>query len=91
MIIALSLLYPETIAKNIMDIAKNSTTIKSEALVLSIVPRQDNLNGKDRQVNNILNKLFVENNFAYVDHDNIKPQQHCNYGGVYLNTAVSKI
>ena len=33
----------------------------------------------------------MENNFAYVNHDNIKPQQHCNYGGVHLNTAGSKI
>ena len=64
---------PETIAKNIIDIAKNSTTNKNEILVSSIVPRRDNLNGKGRQVNNILQKLCVENNFAYVNHDNIKP------------------
>ena len=82
---------PETIAKNIIDIAKNSTTNKNEILVSSIVPRRDNLNGKGRQVNNILQKLCVENNFAYVNHDNIKPRKHCNYGGVHLNTAGSKI
>ena len=45
---------PETIAKNIIDIAKNSTANKNEILVSSIVPRRDNLNGKGRQVNNIL-------------------------------------
>ena len=33
----------------------------------------------------------MENNFAYVNHDNIKPRKHCNYGGVHLNTAGSKI
>ena len=66
-------------------------TNKNEILISSIVPRRDNLTGKDRQVNNILQKLFVENSFAYVNHDNIKPRQHCNYGGVYLNTAGSKI
>ena len=82
---------PETIAKNIIDIAKNSTTNKNEILVSSIVPRRDNLNGKGRQVNNILQKLCVENNFAYVNRGNIKPRQHCNYGGVHLNTAGSKI
>ena len=82
---------PETIAKNIIDIAKNSTTNKNEILVSSIVPRRDNLNGKGRQVNNILQKLCVENDFAYVNHDIIKPPQHCNYGGVHLNTAGSKI
>ena len=45
---------PETIAKNIIDIAKNSTTKKNEILVWSIVPRRDSLNDKGRQVNNIL-------------------------------------
>ena len=69
---------PETITKNIIDIAKNSTTNKNEILVSSIVPLPDNVNGKGRQVNNILQKLCLENNFAYVNHDNIKPQQHCN-------------
>ena len=82
---------PKTIAKNIIDIAKSSTTNKNEILVSSIVSRRDNLNGKGRQVNNILQKLCVENNFAYVNHDNIKPRKHCNCGGVHLNTAGSKI
>ena len=36
-------------------------------------------------------ELWVENNFVYVKHDSIKPRQHCNYGGVHLNTAGSKI
>ena len=53
--------------------------------------RQDDLNGKSLQVNNILQKLCVENNYAYVNHNNIKPRQHCNYGGVHLNTTGSKI
>ena len=26
-----------------------------------------------------------------MNHDNIKPRKHCNYGGVHLNTAGSKI
>ena len=82
---------PETVAKNIIDIAKNSTPNKNEIRVSSIVPRRDNLNGKGCQVNNILQKLCVENNFAYMNHDNIKSRQHCNYGGLYLNTASSKI
>ena len=82
---------PEAIAKNIIDIAKNSTINKNEILVSSIVPRRDNLNGRGRQVNNILQKLCVESNFAYVNHDNIKPRKHFNYGGVHLNTVGSKI
>ena len=82
---------PGTIAKNIIDFAKNSMTDKNEILVSSIVPRRDSLNGKGRRENNILQKPCVENNFAYVNHENIKPRQHCNYGGVHLKTAGSKI
>ena len=59
---------PKTIAKNITDIAKSSKTNKNEILVSSIVPRWDNLNGKGYQVNC---KNCVENNFAYMNHDNI--------------------
>ena len=33
----------------------------------------------------------MKNNFVYVNHDNIKSQQHCNYGGIHLNTLGSKI
>ena len=63
----------------------------NEILVSSEVPRRDSLNGKGRQVNNILQKLCVENNFVYVSHDNIKPRLHYNYGGIHLNTAGNKI
>ena len=33
----------------------------------------------------------MENNFVYVNNDNVKPRQHCNYGGIHLNTLGSKI
>ena len=82
---------PVTIAKNIIDIVKSSKTNKNEILLSSIVPRRDSLNGKGRQVNNILQKLCIKNNFVYVNHDNIKPRRHCSYGGIHLNTAGSKI
>ena len=49
---------PENIAKNIIHIVKNSTTNKNEILVSSIVLRRDNLNGKVRQVNSILQTLY---------------------------------
>ena len=39
----------------------------------------------------VAQKICVVNNFAYVNHDNIKPQQHCHYGSVHLNTAGGKI
>ena len=33
----------------------------------------------------------MENNFIYVNHDNIKTQQHSSYWGIHLNTLGSKI
>ena len=55
---------PVIIAKNIIDIVKTSTTNKS-----SIFLWRGNLNGKGRQVNNSLQKLYVENNLPYANHD----------------------
>ena len=71
---------PETIARNIVEVANNSETDASKVLVSSIVSRPDNLNGKGRQVNIVLKKFCMENYFVSVNHDNMKPQQHCNYG-----------
>ena len=33
----------------------------------------------------------MENDFVYVNHDTFKLGQHCNYGGIHLNTLGSKI
>ena len=38
-----------------------------------------------------LKKFCMENDFAYVKHDNMKPRQHCNYDGIHLSTLGSKI
>ena len=74
----------ETIVRNVVDVANNSKTDINKKLISSIVSRRDNLNGKVRQFI-FLKKFCMENDFAYVNHGNIKPRQHCNYGGVYLN------
>ena len=71
---------PETITRNIVEVANNSETDASKVLVSSIVSRPDDLNGKGRQVNIVLKKFCMENYFVSVNHDNMKPQQHCNYG-----------
>ena len=74
----------ETILRNVVDVANNSKTNINKILISSIVPRRDNLNGKVGQVNISLKKFFMEKDFAYVNHGNIKPRQHCNYGGIHL-------
>ena len=75
----------ETIVRNVVDVANNSETDINKILISSIVPGRDNLNGKVRQVNVFLKKLCMKNDFAYVNHGNTKPRQHCNYGGIDLN------
>ena len=62
---------PETIAKNIIAIAKNSTTNKNEIVVSSPVLGRDNLNSKGRQVNNILQKTLCWKQFCLCE-----PWQH---------------
>ena len=74
----------ETIVRNVVDVANNSKTDINKILISSIVPRRDNLNGKVRQFI-FLKKFCLENDFAYVNHGNVKPRQHCNYGGIHLN------
>ena len=77
---------PETIARNIVEIAYNSKTDTKKVLTSSIVPRRDSLNGKNCQVNILLKKFYMENDFVYINRDNIKPRLHCNYDGIHLNT-----
>ena len=60
---------PETIARNIVELANKSETDTNKVLISSIVPRRDNLNGKGRQANIFLNKFCMESDFAYVNHD----------------------
>ena len=45
---------PETIAKNIIENAKNSSNSKNKILISSVVPYRDSLNGKGRWVNEML-------------------------------------
>ena len=65
--------------------------IQKKVLISSIVSQLGNLSGKVPQINIFLKKCGMENDVAYVNHDKIKPQQHCNYSGIYLSTVGSKI
>ena len=58
---------------------KNTSLNKNLPKGPVIVPRRDNLNRKVCRVNIFLKKFCMENDFAYTDHGNIKPRQHCNY------------
>ena len=77
----------ETIVRNVADVPHNSKTDINKILISRIVPRRDYLNGKVRHFI-FLKKFCMENDFAYVNDGNIKPRQHCNYGGIHLNNLV---
>ena len=81
---------PQTIAKNIKDITINSKNGKERNTNIghSCTLQQfkwERLSGKY-----IFRKTVRKSN-SYVGHGNIKSRQHCNYGGIYLNTVDSKI
>ena len=61
----------ETIARNIVDVPNNIKTDTNKVLIWSRFPRCDKLNGKGRQVNIFLKIFCMENDFVYVNHDNI--------------------
>ena len=75
----------ETIVRNVVYVANNSKSDIKKILISSLVPWRDNLNSNVRQVNIFLKKFCIENDFAYVNHGNIKPREHSNYGGISLN------
>ena len=51
---------PNTIARNVPEVANNGKPDTNKELISSIVPRRDNLIGKGRQVNIFLKKFCVE-------------------------------
>ena len=69
-----------------IEVANNSKTDTNKVLISSIVRARDNLNGKGRQVNSFLKEFCMENDFVYLNNDNIKPRQQCNHGGIHLDT-----
>ena len=76
---------PQSIADNILSLAKSSQQENNTVLVSSIVPRKDHLDKKGKEVNIILKKRCNEMNLAFISHGNIRTRYHCNYDGLHLN------
>ena len=76
---------PQSIAENILSLAKSSQQENNTVLVSSIVPRNDHLDKKGKEVNIILKKRCNEMNLAFISHGNIRTRYHCNYDGLHLN------
>ena len=76
---------PETIAKNITNLAKNIQTDTAKVAILSIIPRRDTFNHKAKQVNQTLKKICEEENIPFISHHGISNFFHLNSCGLHLN------
>ena len=76
---------PETIAKNIMNLAKNIKTDTTKVAISGIIPRRDTFNHKAKQVNQTLKKICEEGNIPFISHHGINNSFHLNSRGLHLN------
>ena len=76
---------PQSIADNILSLAKSNPRENNPVLVSSIVPRKDRLYKKGKEVNIILEKRCNEMNLLFISNGNIRTRYHCNYDGLHLN------
>ena len=82
-----SIAVPETIAKNIINLAKNNKTDIAKAAVSGIIPRRDTSNLKAKQVNKALKKIHEEKNIPFISHHGIEinTRFHLNSHDLHLN------
>ena len=76
---------PQSIAENVLELAKSSQQENNTVLVPSIVPRKDHLGKKGKEVNIILEKICNQINLTFISHGNIRTRYHCNYDDLGLN------
>ena len=79
---------PQSIANNILSLAKSSQQENNIVLVSFIVLRKDHLDKKGKEVNFILGKRCNEMNLAFTSDGNIRTRYHCNYDSLHLNDKV---
>ena len=73
------------IATEIVEMAIDMKTEKSEVMVSGIVPRMDNLNEKAMEVNKFLQNSCCTYNFNFIDNGNVNKDTHLNLSGLHLN------
>ena len=75
---------PETIAKNIINIAKNIKANTVKVAISGIILRRDTFNLKATQVNETLKKI-CEEKISVISHHGINTRFHLNSRGLHLN------
>ena len=75
---------PEQIAESIIDLAKSVKTDKNNVVISELTPRNDQLNKKTKEVNEVLRQECNKRNIDVIKYDNINARKHCNMSGVHL-------
>ena len=78
------------VAEAIVDLAKQiEGSSEAQVIVSGLVTRKDKLNDKVSEVNNHLTKFCRQNDWRFIEHNNIN-EKGLNRGGVHLNFAGNK-
>ena len=75
----------DAIANDIVNLAKSMKSSENEVMLSGIVPRRDEFDNKGKEVNKILKTLCYENNYHFIDNENIDKMIHLNNSGLHLN------
>ena len=76
----------EDIATEIINLAKRMKSDNNDIIISGLVERNDILNDKGREVNNLLKSRCSEHVFLFCDNSNISKKFHLNGSGLHLNT-----
>ena len=82
---------PQSIAENILSLAKSSQHENNTVLVSSIVPMNDHLDKKAKEINVFVKTRCNEMNLAFISHGNIRTRYHCIYDGMHLNNKCATL
>ena len=76
---------PETIPKNVINLAKKIKADTKKVAISGIMPRRDAFNLKAKQVNETLKKICEEEKIPFISHHGINTHYHLNSRGLHLN------
>ena len=75
----------QTVAENIAELAQALNTNVNKVYVSGIVPREDRLNEKAKEVNEKLQRICQRRKIQFIDNHNIDPHLYLNGSRLHLN------
>ena len=73
------------IAEEIIDLAKSISDNGIEVVISGLITRGDRYESRRKRVNFVLQDLCSQNDFAFLEHNNIHANQHLNRSLIHLN------